>query len=208
VNISFAKRLIRHDEEEQELQQRKAERDFVRGVLRRRHVFQNSVRDQCEGLAEEETDEESRGGDGGGDRTEQGLFADSSSEAESDVAEGVWQVYLGNEADTAQQEKYEEGEEDQEAEEGKEAQYPEAELEAGSDGEEGEGEDGVDGVDGVDSSIFACRPATPIDYEYEVMNEYFEDLPRVCVPVKHESMGRDYRARRGRTDWDTMQSEY
>lgn len=205
MSISFAKRLIRHDEEEQELQQRKAERDFVREVLRRRHVFQTSVRGHCEGLAEEETDGEGRGGDGGGNRTEQGLLADPSSEAESDVAEGVWQIYLGKEAGTAQQEKYEEGKEDQEAEEGEEAQYPEADLEAGSDGEEGEGEDGEDGVD---SSIFACRPDTPIDYEYEVMNEYFEDLPRVCVPVKHESMGRDYRARRGRTDWDTMQSEY
>lgn len=179
MNKPFAKMLIRHAAERQERQQRKTERHFVREVLRRRQ----NLSDYAASSDVERFFEKEAGGDGRGTDKERS---------------SRYQAQTGLEIQAAP-----------EGEVKCEAESEGGGVEEGEGKGEAEGEVDIEDEEGPDCEKgYACpretaRPETPLIH-WKLVRRYqphYDDLPRVCDPVRLGSIRKDYRARRGRT-WE------
>ena len=177
MNKPFAKMLIRHAAERQERQQRKAERYFVREVLRRRQGLSDyAAASFPERISKKEAEGVGRGTDAersGRCQAQTGLEIQAG-------AEGEVEGEAESEGDGV-----EEGE-------GKEEAEGEVDI---------KDEEGPDCEKGYECPSETARPKTPLIH-WKLFRRYkphYDDLPRVCDPVRLGSIRKDYRARRGRT---------
>lgn len=185
VNKSFAHMLIRHAEERRQRQQSKAERYFIREVLRRRHHLSDCISDHTVAREPERSLGEKADGEGrGANAADSSLGAQGAWDAEG---RGGCQFQTGPRVEAES-----ECETKCEAESGGiEIEKVEVELDESIGGEEY----------GCPSGTL--RPETP-SIHWRIVKRYqprYDDLPRVCDPVELGSIRRNYRARRGRT-WE------
>jgi hypothetical protein len=175
--------LVRHAEERRERQQSKAERYFIREVLRGRHQSSNSFSDHTVAREPERSPGEDADGKG----------REANTASSSLGAQGAWNAEekCGYQFQTGPR-----VEAESECEAKREAESQGIEIEEVKvEVDEGIAED----KSGYPSETL--RPETPFIH-WRIVRMYeacYADLPRVCDPVELGSIRRNYRARRGRT---------